>query len=45
MVYALGLQLDADQGLQVKEHTPPFTRYVVRGIVNGLTLNAILGSL
>lgn len=45
MEHTLGLQLDADEGLQVKEHTPPFTRYIVRGIVNGLTLNAILGPL
>ena len=39
-----GLVFDADEVLQVKEHTLPFTRYVVGCIVDGLTLNAILGS-
>jgi len=45
MEHRLGSVLDADEALQVKEHTPPFTRYVVYGIVDDLTLNSTLGSL
>lgn len=45
MEYTLVLLLDADEMLQVKEHTPLFTRSVVPGTVNNLALNTILGSL
>jgi len=44
MEHTLGSLLDADKIFQAKERTPRFTRYVVCGIVNGMTLNAILGS-
>jgi hypothetical protein len=44
MEHTLGLLLDAEKLLQAKERTPPFTRYVVCGIVDDVTLNAILGS-
>lgn len=44
MKHTLGLLLDAEKRLQAKERTPPFTRFVVCGIMNGITLNVILGS-
>ena len=44
MKHTPGLLLDAEKILQAKERTPLFTRSVVCGIVNGITLNAILGS-
>lgn len=44
MEHILGSLLDADKILQAKERTQRFTRYVVRGIVNDMALNAILGS-